>query len=49
MLTTEEYDRLEAYYAMPNDVTLVNYKTFCDEIATIFTATDIERDPLKRV
>ena len=49
MLTTEEYDRLEAHYALSNDVTLINYKTFCDEIATIFTAADIERDPLKRI
>jgi len=49
MLTTEEYERLEAHYALPNDVTLINYKAFCDEIATIFTAADIERDPLKRI
>lgn len=37
-LTTEEYARLEAHYALPSDSTLVNYKDFCDEIATIFTA-----------
>lgn len=49
MLTTEEYNRLEAHYALPSDSTLVNYKAFCDEIAAIFTASDIERDPLKRV
>jgi Ca2+-binding EF-hand superfamily protein len=48
-LTTEEYGRLEKYYAMPTDSTLVNYKTFCSEVDSIFTAPDIEKDPLKRV
>ena len=47
-LTTEEYARLENYYALPNDRTLVNYKTFCDEIDAIFTALDIEKTPCKR-
>lgn len=47
-LTTEEYARLEAYYALPHDRTLVNYKRLCDEIDAIFTACDIEKDPCKR-
>lgn len=48
-LTTEEYGRLEKHYAMPTDATLVNYKALCAELEAIFTAADIERDPLKRV
>lgn len=48
-LTSEEYARLEAHYAMPTDATLVNYKALCNEIETIFTAVDLEKDPLKTV
>lgn len=45
-LTVEEYDRLEAYYALPNDKNLINYKALCNEIDTIFTAVEMEKDPI---
>lgn len=47
MLTTEEYAKLEAHFAMPADRGLINYKTFCDEIDCIFTAHDLEKNPQK--
>ena len=30
LLTTEEYVRLESYFALPTDKTLVDYKDFCE-------------------
>lgn len=47
-LTPEEFARLEAHYALPNDKNLINYKALCDEIETIFVAVDMEKDPLKQ-
>jgi hypothetical protein len=47
-LTTEEYAELEAYFSIPESPLLTNYKLFCDEIDTIFTSHDLEREPLKK-
>lgn len=48
-LTTEEYDRLENYFAVPGDFINVNYLTFSDEIDRIFTEKDLEKNPTKSV
>jgi hypothetical protein len=44
-LTPQEYDRLEQYFAMPNDAGLINYVTFCDELDYIFTNKTLEKNP----
>lgn len=48
MLTLEEYGELEKYFAVPEAPLLTNYKLLCDEIDAIFTAHDLEREPLKK-
>ena len=48
MLTNEEYQALEKEYATTQDTNLINYKAFCDEIDTIFTDKELERDPLRK-
>lgn len=48
-MTNEEYARLEAYYALPNDKTLINYVDFCEETAYIFTDKTLEKDPTKKL
>lgn len=47
-LTPVEFERLEKYYALPNDPTLVNYVTFCDELDAIFTNKTLEKNPTAR-
>lgn len=50
-LTSHEYDILESTFAAPNssNAPLVNYITFCDQIASIFTSKDLEKNPTKVV
>jgi len=48
-LTNEEFSKLEAHFAMPNDKGLVNYMAFCDETDYIFTDKTLEKDPTKSV
>jgi hypothetical protein len=46
-LTTEEYERLEAHYALPKDRGLVNYVDFIEETDFIFTDKTLEKAPTK--
>ena len=46
MLTPVEFDRLEKYFALPNDAGLINYVNFCDELDYIFTDKTIEKNPM---
>jgi Ca2+-binding EF-hand superfamily protein len=46
-LTPQEYDRLDAAFAVPNDPTCVNYVNFNKEIENIFTEFDLEKNPTK--
>lgn len=46
-LTAEEYERLEAHYALPKDRGLINYVDFCEETDYIFTDKTLEKAPTK--
>lgn len=45
----EEYDRLEKYFALPNDPTRINYIDFCEDVDKIFTEKDLEKNPTKKL
>ena len=47
-LTNAEYSALEAMFAMP-DPKLINYVEFCKLNDAIFTDTNLEKDPTKRL
>jgi hypothetical protein len=47
-LRSEEYDLLEKVFGLPNDDTRVNYKALVDEVDTVFTLKELEKDPLRR-
>lgn len=48
-LTSHEFDLLEKHFAAANEANapLVNYIAFCDEVGSIFTAKDLEKNPTK--
>lgn len=50
-LTKQEYELLEKVFAVHNEANapLVNYIAFCDEIGSIFTAKDLEKNPTKKL
>lgn len=48
-LTEDEFSRLQGYFCLPQDPTLINYVAFSDEIEKIFTEKDLEKYPTKRL
>lgn len=47
-MRSEEYDVLEKFFQVDNDELRVNYKMLIDEVETVFTLKELEKDPLKR-
>lgn len=47
-LRPEEYDVLEAYYGVPDQLDKVYYKNLVEEVETVFTLKGLEKDPLLR-
>ena len=47
-LTPAEFDRLEAYFALPSDRGLISYVNFCNELDAIFTNKALEKNPTAR-
>lgn len=48
-LTIEEFDRLERHFATNASGDMVDYVTFAEDMAKIFTEKDLEKQPLKRL
>lgn len=49
-LTVQEYALLEKVFATnDSNAPLVNYAAFCEEIGSIFTAKDLEKNPTKKL
>lgn len=44
----EEYDILEKYFGVPGDDLRVNYKALVEDVDTVFTIKELEKDPNKR-
>lgn len=47
-LRSEEYDVLEKYFQVEDDHLRVHYKKLVDEVETVFTLKNLEKDPLIR-